>query len=203
LQRTSLLNVFAVHGVDGAGKPALVRPSVARNKLLELIAALPARLIGMEACLGAHHWAREFQKLGHIVRPLKAAVVRAEAMKHLEELPGWANTVMGDLLSEVSRLDERIARYDRHIAGMARQSTPARQLMQLAGIGELTATAMVSTIGNGNDVACGRSLAAWLGLVPSQYSSGGKKRLGCIKNLKTLHLACWAVQAHSIQDETP
>ena len=61
-------NVFAVHGVDTAGKPALVRPSVARDKLLELIAALPPCLIGMEACSGAHHWAREFQKLGHIVR---------------------------------------------------------------------------------------------------------------------------------------
>jgi transposase len=45
-------NIFAVHGVDATGKPALVRPSVARNKLLELIAALPACLIGMEACSG-------------------------------------------------------------------------------------------------------------------------------------------------------
>jgi hypothetical protein len=61
-------NVFAVHGVDATGKPALVRPSVARAKLLELVASLPACLIGMEACSGAHHWAREFQKFGHTVR---------------------------------------------------------------------------------------------------------------------------------------
>ena len=52
-------NVFAEHGVDAAGKPALARPNVARSKLLELIASLPPCLIGMEACLGAHHWARE------------------------------------------------------------------------------------------------------------------------------------------------
>jgi transposase len=71
---------------------------------------------------------------------------------------------------------------------MARQSTPARQLMQLAGIDELTATAMVSTIGNGNDVECGRSLSAWLGLVPSQYSSGGKERLGRIKKSGNCYL---------------
>ena len=51
-------NVFAVHGVDEAGKPALVRPSVPHAKLIELIAALPPCLIGMEACSGAHHWAR-------------------------------------------------------------------------------------------------------------------------------------------------
>jgi transposase len=47
-------NVFAVHGVDATGKPALVRPSVPRAKLLELIATLPPCLIGMEACSGAH-----------------------------------------------------------------------------------------------------------------------------------------------------
>lgn len=57
-------NVFAVHGVDESGKLALVRPAVARGKLLELIASLPPCLIGMEACSGAHHWAREFQKFG-------------------------------------------------------------------------------------------------------------------------------------------
>jgi transposase len=58
-------NVFAVHGINQAGKPELVRPDVRRAKLLELIANLPPCLIGMEACSGAHHWAREFQKFGH------------------------------------------------------------------------------------------------------------------------------------------
>ena len=42
-------NVFAVHGIDATGKPVLVRPSVSRAKLLELIATLPPCLIGMEA----------------------------------------------------------------------------------------------------------------------------------------------------------
>jgi len=57
-----------VHGVDESGKPVLVRPEVPRTKLLELIANLPACLIGMEACSGAHHWCREFAKYGHTVR---------------------------------------------------------------------------------------------------------------------------------------
>ena len=61
-------NVFAVHGVDAPGQPGLLRPSVPRAKLLELIAALPPCRIGMEACSGAHHWAREFQRFGHSVR---------------------------------------------------------------------------------------------------------------------------------------
>ena len=61
-------NVFAVHGVDAAGKPVLLKPSVPRAKLAELIACLPPCLIGMEACSGAHHWARLFATFGHTVR---------------------------------------------------------------------------------------------------------------------------------------
>ena len=61
-------NVFAVHGVDEAGKPALVNPNVARGKLLDLVASLPVCTIGMEACSGAHHWARLFMAHGHTVR---------------------------------------------------------------------------------------------------------------------------------------
>lgn len=73
-----------------------------------------------------------------------------------------------------------MAQYDRHIAQIAREDARARQLMQLSGIGETTATALVATIGNGHDFRNGRQLAAWLGLVPGQYSSGGKTRLGRI-----------------------
>ena len=56
-------NVFAVHGVDKAGKAVLVRSEVPRAKLVELIVNVPPCLIGMEACSGAHHWAREFPSL--------------------------------------------------------------------------------------------------------------------------------------------
>ena len=254
-------NVFAVHGVDAAGRATLVRPAVARGKLLELIASLPPCLIGMEACSGAHHWARLFSAHGHQVRlmapkfvtpyrmtgkagkndaadaaaiceavqrpnmrfvpvksieqqsllfvhrarqgfveqrtatlnrirgvlsefgvvlPLKAATVRREALLRLEDLPGWTNTVVGDLLGEVSRLDDRIAQYDGYIREQASRDVAAQQLMRLPGVGPTTATALVGTIGNGHDFRCGRQLSAWLGLVPGQYSSGGKQRLGRI-----------------------
>lgn len=115
-----------------------------------------------------------------IVMPLKASTVRRQAMAMLEDLPGYANTVIGGLLSEVSHLDTRIAEYDAHIRAMAKGATPAQQLMRLCGVGETTATALVAMIGNGHDFKCGRQLAAWLGLVPRQYSSGGKMRLGRI-----------------------
>ena len=57
-----------MHGVDESGKPVLVRPKAARAKPLELIVHLPPSLIGMEACSGAHHWARGFARFGHTVR---------------------------------------------------------------------------------------------------------------------------------------
>jgi len=55
-----------------------------------------------------------------IVLPLKAEVVRHEAPRHLEDLPGYANTVIGDLLSEVTHLEERIKQYDVHVRTMTR-----------------------------------------------------------------------------------
>ena len=56
-------NVFAVHGVDDNGKAVLVKPKVSREHLLPLVAQLPPCVIGMEACSGAHHWARQFRSL--------------------------------------------------------------------------------------------------------------------------------------------
>ena len=254
-------NVFAAHGVNDTGKVELRQPKVARAKLNALVAALPPGVIGMEACSGAHYWARLFQSHGHtvkliapklvtpyrmsgtrgkndaadaaaiceavqrpnmrfvpvksedqqarlmvhrarqgfvtertacinrirgllsefgIVLPLKAEVVRREARNHLEDLPGFANLVIGDLLSELTHLDERVKQYDIHIRTMARDCNAAQQLMQLMGIGETTATAIVAMVGNASEFTCGRQFAAWIGLVPGQYSSGGKARLGRI-----------------------
>jgi transposase len=254
-------NVFAVHGVNATGTVLLRQPRVGRAKLNSVIAALPPGVIGMEACSGAHHWARQFQAHGHTVRlmapklvtpyrmtgkrgkndaadaaaiceamqrpnmrfvpvktveqqsrlmvhrarqgfvtartacinrirgllsefgivlPLKAEVVRQQARQHLEELPGYAKLVVSDLLDEVAHLDERIDQYDTHIRAMARDCTAAQRLMQLMGVGPTTATALVAMVGNASEFSCGRQFAAWIGLVPGQYSSGGKARLGRI-----------------------
>jgi transposase len=64
-------NVFAVHGVNDSGKAALVKPKVARADLLPLVSQLPPCLIGMEACSGAHHWARLFRQYGHTVKLMR------------------------------------------------------------------------------------------------------------------------------------
>ena len=61
-------SVFALHGVDEHGKAVLVAPKVARDKLVGMVGAMPPCTIGMEACSGAHHWARTFEAFGHTVR---------------------------------------------------------------------------------------------------------------------------------------
>ena len=78
------------------------------------------------------------------------------------------------------QLDARIAAYDRIIAQAARDDARSKRLMQLPGIGPVTASAMLASIGGGHDFKNGRQVAAWIGLVPGQYSSGGKARLGRI-----------------------
>ena len=61
-------NIFALHGVDQTGRAVLMKPRVARDQLLSLVASVPPCLIGMEACSGAHHWARLFRQYGHTVK---------------------------------------------------------------------------------------------------------------------------------------
>jgi hypothetical protein len=68
-------SVFQVHCCDEAGNPVL-KKRMRRGQVLSFFAKLPPCLIGMEACGGAHHWARELQKLGHEVRLIAPQFVR-------------------------------------------------------------------------------------------------------------------------------
>ncbi len=69
-------NVFQVHGIDAAEK-VVVRKQLRRSQVLAFFKALPACLVGMEACATAHYWARELTKLGHRVRLMPAKDVKA------------------------------------------------------------------------------------------------------------------------------
>jgi len=69
-------NVFQVRGVDGHGKGVLCK-KLSRGKVLEFFVNLPPCLIGLEACPGAHYWARELIKLGHTVKLMPAQYVKA------------------------------------------------------------------------------------------------------------------------------
>jgi transposase len=85
--------------------------------------------------------------------------------------------LIDDMRAEWLALDRRIATLDNEFAARARSDTDARRLATIPGIGVLNATALVAAIGNGETFARGRDLAAWLGLVPRQVTTGGKPRL--------------------------
>jgi transposase len=103
-------------------------------------------------------------------------------------LPVLTREVMAEWQQRLWDLDERLASYDRRIAHLAHQHEAAQRLLQLEGVGAATATAVVATIGEGKAFQNGRQLAAWLGLVPRQYSSGGKTRLGHISKRGNVYL---------------
>jgi transposase len=82
-----------------------------------------------------------------------------------------------DMRAAWRELDRRIAAFDAEFAALARTDPAARRLATIPGIGVLSATALVAAIGDGRTFARGRDLAAWLGLVPRQATTGGKPRL--------------------------
>ena len=103
-------------------------------------------------------------------------------------LPGLARETFAELRERLRSLDSRVAHYDRRIEGIAKEMEAARRLMAIKGIGPITATALVATIGNATVFQNGRQFAAWLGLTPRQHSSGGKSRLGRISKRGDVYL---------------
>jgi len=85
--------------------------------------------------------------------------------------------LMRDLREQWRALDERISAFDAEFAETAKADEDARRLLSIPGIGALNATALVAAVGDATAFARGRDLAAWLGLVPRQISTGGKPKL--------------------------
>lgn len=250
-------NVFSVHGVDAAGREVL-RRTVRRDQLLAVVAQWPPCLIGLEACSGAHDWARQFMAHGHDVRlmapkfvapyrksgkndgndaqaiceavsrpsmrfvpvktvdqqsvlalhrvrqgfveertatinrirgllaefghivPRRAIEVRRRVPGLLEQLPAPAARAVTDLLQHADRLEQQVIDYERELVRLSRGDPRAERVQALYGVGPLSASAIIASVGNAHEFANGRQFAAWLGLVPRQYSTGGKTRLGHI-----------------------
>jgi transposase len=251
-------NVFQVHGVDGH-EQVCCRRQLRRHAVLKFFAGQPPCLIGMEACAGAHYWARELMKLGHTVKLMAPQLVkpyvtsqkndandadgiceavgrpkmrfvavktvaqqevqaahriRSELIRHrtakvnqirgllaefglvvgrrievlrrrlpelLEDgdngLSGGMRRLLDGLRRDLVQLDERAAEVEALIVAEARANEACGRLQTIPGIGPLTASALVSAVGDGRQFKNGRQLAAWVGLVPRQDSSGGKPRL--------------------------
>jgi transposase len=250
-------NVFSLHAVDGRGVVVL-RKTVPRARLAAVVAQLPACVIGLEACSGAHEWARRFAQYGHTVKlmapkfvapyrksgkndgndaeaiceavsrpsmrfvpvksveqqavltlhrvrlgfveertatinrirgllaefgvvlPQRVVEVRRGAAATLDQLPTLAQRALTDLLAHVRVLDERIGEYERELEQHARRDERAKRIQKLSGVGPISASAIVASVAEGHEFKNGRQFAAWLGLTPKQYSTGGKTRLGRI-----------------------
>jgi transposase len=139
-----------------------------------------------------------------VVLALRSVTVRRQAAQAAEALPELARRAIGDLLEQLRLLDERIGAYDKEIEAQARLSEPARRLVQIRGIGATTALAIVATVGNAREFKNGRQFAAWIGLVPGQYSTGGKARLGHISKRGDAYLRNLLVQgARSVLQTAP
>ncbi|SFC02227.1 IS110 family transposase [Collimonas sp. OK412] len=251
-------NLFQVHGVDRHGQLALCK-KLRRSEMAAFFAKLPPALIGMEACGGAHHWARKLAAFGHQVRLMPAEFVKpyvksnksdmrdAEAIceavarptmrfvavksieqqailslhraregavkartaqanqirgllteygmvlpqgiVHIEKmlpsmladmhnaLPGFLIQLFQILLDNFRHLDQLAQEIENAIRRWHLANEESRRLEQIPGVGPLTATALVATIGEAKTFHNGRQFAAWLGLVPRQHSSGGRERL--------------------------
>lgn len=254
--------VFSTCSVDARGH-VVQRKEFRRDAFAAWLAQVPAgTVVAMEACSGAHHWARRCQEYGlqprliaaQFVMPFRKsrttkndrndaeAIATAARQGNMRFVPvkavdqqarlAWhrvregykseglaiSNRLRG-LLAEfgtvVSQSDialrraladdavradlpaplvglldalsghwqqvrERLAGCDAAIAEHGRQDARCGRLRQIVGIGPITADAMVATVGDAREFKNGRQLSAWLGLSPTQHSSGGKSRLGHI-----------------------
>jgi len=97
-----------------------------------------------------------------------------------ERLPALACEALGSLVSQLRMVQAQLLGLEKKLKTWHRASEASRRLETIPGVGVITATALVATIGDASQFRSGRQLAAWLGLVPRQHSSGGKERLGRI-----------------------
>jgi transposase len=95
-------------------------------------------------------------------------------------LPRIARQALSTLVGQVAELQGRIRAMEQEILIWHRNSAASQRLATIPGVGPITATVMVASLGNAAQFRSGRQLAAWLGLVPRQNSSGVKERLGRI-----------------------
>jgi transposase len=250
--------VFQMHTVDNA-TGEIVGVQIKRAKVLEHFANRARCLIGIEACGGAHHWARELRALGHEVRLLHAQAVRpfvsgnktdaaharaiwlavqqpgtkfvgvkslaqqatltlhrqrellmkmhvmqthalrgllyefgavfskgtkamlGEVEAALESLSTKLPQMVADSLREqvqrIKALGEDIAAIEKRLGVQLRQDEAMRRIAEIPGVGVLTATAAIATMGDAHAFSSAREFCAWLGLVPKPWGTGGKVRL--------------------------
>ena len=112
------------------------------------------------------------QGLGHLFAQLPALLEDAD-----NGLPGLLRELLARLRDHLRLLDQQVAVLDRQIECWHRDNPASERLARIPGIGPLTASALVASVGNARAFTSGRQMAAWAGLVPRQHSTGGKPTL--------------------------
>ena len=112
------------------------------------------------------------QGIGHIARRLPEIVEDGE-----NGLPGQFRALLQRLGENLKEMDRQVGELEREIKAWHRENEASRKLEKIPGIGPITASALVASVGDASCFAGGRQMAAWLGLVPRQYSTGGKQTL--------------------------
>ncbi|MCB1506214.1 MAG: IS110 family transposase [Hyphomicrobiaceae bacterium] len=112
------------------------------------------------------------QGIGHIARRLPEILEDGE-----NNLPGVFRELLQRLGDHLKELDRQVGDLEVQIQGWHRENEASKKLATIPGIGPITASALVASIGDAKSFESGRQLAAWLGLVPRQHSSGGKQVL--------------------------
>lgn len=116
-----------------------------------------------------------------LVIPQGVVAVKRQLPLHFEdgsnELTSPSREIFADLYVQLQRLEEEIKRYDQKLKTIVHANDSCKRLTTLPGVGPTIATALLMAVGDAKEFKNGRHLAAWLGLVPKQHSSGGKDRL--------------------------
>lgn len=103
-------------------------------------------------------------------------------------VPADARVCLRMLMAQLAIVKEQILENDRRVRASARETEVGRRLMEILGVGPLLASAFVASVADPTVFKTGRDLAAWIGLVPKQNSSGGKERLGGISRAGNRYL---------------
>jgi transposase len=105
-----------------------------------------------------------------------------------DELTKMMREIISTLYDFMLQIDDRIKSFDRKIEAIFKASEVCQRIAKIRGIGPKTSTAMIAAIGDGSDFKNGRHLAAWLGLVPRQHSSGERHLMMGISKRGSQHL---------------
>jgi transposase len=151
----------------------------ARQRLVNHRTALASQIRGFLRDRGIV-FAQSISRLRHVV---------PEVLEDAEnELTGSARQTVAELYDFLREIDRRIAVFDRRIDEAFRASPLAQKIAKIEGVGPKISTAVVAAVGDGREFKNGRHMAAWLGLVPRQHSSGDRIQLFGISKRGDQHL---------------